>query len=266
MADPVVNHWSDIEARIRAADHVLIASDFDGTLSPIVPHPEDAYILPECADALSQLAELPKYDVAIVSGRALEDVQERAGISNLICCGNHGMEIVVPGMMIEDDAAGQARLIMADLRQTLEPAVSQITGAFVEDKGVSLSVHSRMTPEELESEVRETVRVATETAVAEGKIIVVQGKKVLDIRPAAARDKGAALRFVMDTLQRATGTQLFPVYIGDDTTDEDAFREVNLSGGISVLVGEPDRDTAATYRLDSPAGVAAFLTNLATVQ
>ena len=266
MAEPLNEHWSDIEARIRAADRVLIASDFDGTLSPIVPHPDDAYILPECAEALTQLAELPRFDVAIVSGRAVEDVRNRAGLPNAICCGNHGMEIAAPGMAIEDDAAEQARLIMAGLRRALEPAVSQINGAFVEDKGMSLSVHSRMTPEELEPKVREIVRDATAGAVADGKIIVVQGKKVLDIRPAAARDKGAALRFIMDTLQRTTGTQLFPIYIGDDTTDEDAFREVNRSGGISVLVGEPDRETAAAYRLDSPADVAAFLTNLANVQ
>ncbi len=263
MAEQLNNHWPEIKARIQAADRVLIASDFDGTLSPIVPRPEDAYILPECADALRQLTELPKCDVAIVSGRALEDVQERAGIPNLICCGNHGMEIVAPGIAIEDDAAEQARLIMTDLRQALEPAVSRISGAFVEDKGISLSVHSRMTPDELEPKVQETVRDATASAVAEGKIIVVQGKKVLDIRPAAARDKGAALRFVIETLQRVSGVQPLPVYIGDDTTDEDAFREVNRSGGISVLVGEPDRDTAAAYRLDSPADVAVFLTDLA---
>ena len=266
MAKPLNEHWSDIEARIRAADRVLTASDFDGTLSPIVPHPDDAYILPECAEALAQLAELPNFDVAIVSGRALEDVQERAGIPNLICCGNHGMEIVAPGIEIEDGVAEQARLIIAELRQTLEPAVTQISGAFVEDKGVSLSVHSRMTPEELELKVQKIVRDATAGAVADGKIIVVQGKKVLDIRPAAARDKGAALRFIMDTLQHTTGTQLFPIYIGDDTTDEDAFREVNRSGGISVLVGEPDRETAAAYRLDSPADVAVFLTDLAGVE
>ena len=263
MAEPLNEHWSDIEARIRAADHVLIASDFDGTLSPIVSHPDDAYILPECADALRRLTELPGYAVAIVSGRALEDVQERAGIPNLICCGNHGMEIVAPGIEIEDGVAEQAWLIMAELRRALEPAVSQINGAFVEDKGMSLSVHSRMTPEELEPKVQKIVRDVTAGAAAEGKIIVVQGKKVQDIRPAAARDKGAALRFIMDTLQRTTRTQLFPIYIGDDTTDEDAFREVNASGGISILVGEPDHDTAAAYRLDSPADVAAFLTDLA---
>ena len=263
MAEPLFKHWPDSEARIRAADHVLVACDFDGTLSPIVPRPEDAYILPECADALRRLTELPGYAVAILSGRALNDVRERVGLQNAIYSGNHGIEIAAPGLAFEDDGAEQARLLMADLRRALDPLVAQYPGAFVEDKGVSLSVHSRMTPEELEPGVQETVREVTEGAVSEGKIIVVQGKKVLDIRPAAARDKGAALRFVMDTLLRMSETQLFPIYIGDDTTDEDAFREVNLSGGLSILVGEPDRDTVATYRLDSPGDVAGFLNGLA---
>ena len=263
MVEPLVNHRSDIEARIRAADHVLIACDFDGTLSPIVPRPEDAYILPECADALSQLTEQPGYAVAIVSGRALEDVRERADLPNAIYSGNHGIEIAAPGLAFEDDGAEQARLLMADLRLALEHAVSRISGAFLEDKGVSLSVHSRMTPEELEPKVREIVHDATTDAVAGGKITVVQGKKVLDIRPAAARDKGAAMRFIMDTLLRMSETQLFPIYIGDDTTDEDAFQEVNLSGGLSILVGGPDRDTVATYRLNSPTDVAEFLNGLA---
>ena len=262
MAEPLLNHWSDIEAHIRAVDHVLIACDFDGTLSPIVPRPEDAYILPECADALRHLTGQPGYAVAIVSGRTLEDVRERVGLPNAIYSGNHGIEIAAPGLAFEDDDAGRARLLMVDLRRELEPGVNQISGAFVEDKGVSLSVHSRMTPEELEPKVREIVYDATADAVAEGTITVVQGKKVLDIRPAAARDKGAALRFIMDTLLRMSETELFPIYIGDDTTDEDAFREVNLSGGLSIYVGGPNRDTVAAYRLDSPDDVAGFLNGL----
>lgn len=266
MTQPLAEHWQDIKARIRAADRVLIASDFDGTLSPIVPRPEDAYILPECADALRQLTEQPGYTVAIVSGRMLEDVRNRVGLPNAIYSGNHGIEISTPDLALENDVTEQARLLMAELRRTLEPAVNQIRGAFVEDKGVSLSVHSRMTPGELETRVRETVRDATANAVAEGKIIVVQGKKVLDIRPAAARDKGAALRFIMDTLLRMSEMRLLPIYIGDDTTDEDAFHEVNLSNGVSIMVGEPDRDTAAAYRLDLPVDVATFLKNLADLK
>ena len=263
MAEPLFEHWVEVRARLQAAGHVLIACDFDGTLSPIVDHPEDASILPACVDALGRLAELARFDVAIVSGRALDDVRGRAGIPGAIYSGNHGMEIDVPGMAIEDDVAERAWLVMADLRRGLEGGVGEIDGAFVEDKGVSLSVHFRMAAEELEARVQQVVRDATAEAVAEGRIIVVEGKKVLDIRPAAARDKGAALRFIMEALEGMSGAQRLPFYLGDDTTDEDAFREVNRAGGVSVFVGGADRDTEAAYRVDGPVDVGAFLSELA---
>ena len=266
MAEPLFDHWPEIEARIRAANHVLLACDFDGTLSPIVPRPEDAYILPACADALRELSELPTYDVAIVSGRALADVRARAGLQNAMYSGNHGMEIETPGLVIEDAVAERARRVMSQLRDALEPTVGQVSGAFVEDKGISLSVHYRMTPDELEPEIQARVRQATADAVANGDVIVVQGKRVLDVRPTAARDKGAALRLLMEALATGTGEQeRLPIYIGDDTTDEDAFREVNRTDGVSVLVGPAERATEARYRVESPDEVATFLKRLAAI-
>ena len=123
--------------------------------------------------------------------------------------------------------------------------VGQVSGAFVEDKGISLSVHYRMTPDELEPDVQERVGQATADAVANGDVIVVQGKRVLDVRPAAACDKGAALRLLMAILSERKGTRRadsrIPIYIGDDTTDEDAFREVNRNDGVSVLVGPAEK-------------------------
>ena len=107
MTEPLFEHWPELEARIRVANHVLLACDFDGTLSPIVPRPEDAYILPDCAAALKELSELTKYDVAIVSGRALADVKARAGLQNALYSGNHGMEIEAPGLVIEDEITEQ---------------------------------------------------------------------------------------------------------------------------------------------------------------
>ena len=267
MAEPLFDHWPEMEARIGAADHVLLACDFDGTLSPIVPRPEDAYILPACAEALRELSELPTFDVAIVSGRALADVRERVGLKSAIYSGNHGMEIQGPGLVIEDEVTERSRRVMRELRQALEPVVGQVRGAFVEDKAISLSVHYRMTPDELEQEIQERVLEATADAVAKGDVIVVQGKKVLDIRPAAARDKGAALRFVMEALAKGTGDESrLAIYVGDDTTDEDAFREVNRTGGVSVLAGPAERATAAQYRVESPEDVAEFLKRLVRIE
>ena len=86
------------------------------------------------------------------------------------------MEIEAPGLVIEDEVTERSRRVMRELRQVLEPTVGQVSGAFVEDKGISLSVHYRMTPDELEPEIQARVRQATANAVANGDVIVVQGK------------------------------------------------------------------------------------------
>ena len=85
-----------------------------------------------------------------MSGRALADVKARAGLRNAMYSGNHGMEIEAPGLVLEDEITAQSRRVMRELRDALAPVVGQVSGAFVEDKGISLSVHYRMTPDELE--------------------------------------------------------------------------------------------------------------------
>ncbi len=263
MAEPLFEYWSEVRARISTASQVLLACDFDGTVSSIVLRPEDATILPECVEALRDVAALPSYEVAILSGRALADVRARAGLPEAFYSGNHGMEIEGPGLTIRDEAVERAQHLMVRLREALQPVVAEFSGAFVEDKGVSLSVHHRMTPESLAPQVRERVSQVVAHAIAGENVIVVQGKKVLDVRLRAAWDKGAALRALVQVLsQRSGGTPRLPIYVGDDATDEDAFREVNRMGGVSVLVGPAEQKTEAEYRIDSPVDVAGFLRRL----
>ena len=255
--------WDEVDARIRASGRVLLACDFDGTLAPIVERPEDARILPECAEALREIASLPAFEVAVISGRALVDVRARVGLSEAVYSGNHGMEIEGTGLSAEDETAAAARMTMRDIARSLASAIAAIPGAFVEDKGLSLSIHYRLTPDDLEPEVEARAREALAEPVAGGQVIIVQGKKVLDIRSASARDKGAALRFLMEILdRRGDGEAHMPIYLGDDRTDEDAFRAANRADGISVYVGPGGWGTDAMYQLDAPADVALFLQRL----
>ena len=260
LAKPLADDWKAVAPKIAQASRVLLACDFDGTLAPIAPRPEDARILPESVSALSKLAELPSCSVAIVSGRALADVRELAGLDGVIFSGNHGMEIKGPGVYAMDGAASSMRPVMQSLRQELAAIAGRYEGASVEDKSLSLSVHYRLVQDHLESEFETVVRGACEDLVTSGDVIVVGGKKVLDIRPAVAWDKGRAMRFLRETAdEMAGGGTHFPIYVGDDTTDEDAFREVNAAGGISVFVGPHDRLTDADWLLDSPTDVTWFL-------
>ena len=260
LAKPLIDHWESVAPMISKADCVLLACDFDGTLAPIAPRPEAARILPESATALGRLTALPSVAVAIVSGRALADVRELAGLAGVIYSGNHGMEIQGPGIDAMDDVATTLRPVMLRIHQELATISGRYEGAFVEDKGLSLSVHYRLVPDQLESEFEAAVHKACADILATGDVIVVRGKKVLDIRPAVASDKGKAMRFLRESVtERAGGRAHLPIYVGDDTTDEDAFREVNASGGLSVFVGPMDRPTDAAWRVGSPTDVTWFL-------
>ena len=260
LAKPLADEWKTVAPQIAQADRVLLACDFDGTLAPIASRPEDARILPESASVLNRLAELPSCSVAIVSGRALADVRALAGIDGVIYSGNHGMEIQGPGIDVTDGAASSLRPAMKRLRQELASMVGRYEGAFVEDKSLSLSVHYRLVSDHLESEFEMAVHGTCKDLLTSGEVIVVRGKKVLDIRPAVAWDKGKAMRFLRETAdEMAGGGAHLPIYVGDDTTDEDAFREVNAAGGVSVCVGPQDRPTEADWRLDSPTDVTWFL-------
>ena len=204
-AKPLADHWKAVAPTIAQADRVLLACDFDGTLAPIASRSEDARIVPESALALSKLADLPSCSVAIVSGRALADVRALAGIDGVIYSGNHGMEIQGQGIDVMDGAASSLRPVIQRLRQQLAAIVGRYEGSFVEDKSLSLSVHYRLVPDHLESEFETVVHGACADILASGDVIVVHGKKVMDIRPAVAWDKGKAMRFLRETADEMAG-------------------------------------------------------------
>ena len=245
----------------RAAQgRLLLALDFDGTLSPIVPHPEDATILPDAGRALTRIADREDTLLAIVSGRGLDDVRARVREERAFFAGNHGFEIEGPGVRHRIDAAERLRPELRMLTERLRHELEHIGGAEIEDKGITVSVHYRRVedPEEAE-EVR---RVAEREAARSG-LRATHGKRVVELRPPFDWDKGRAVEFLIDTLSREA--PLFPVFIGDDVTDEDAFRAVRERGGLAVLVGEREqqRSTIADARVDSPERLVPLLDALA---
>jgi len=231
--------------------------DYDGTLSPIVSRPEQAVLAPETRAVLERLSR--RATLAVVSGRGLADVQRLVGLESIVYAGNHGFEIRGPGgtaLSYEvgreflDDLAAAAE----GLRGELEP----VPGAWVEDKTHSLSVHYRQTPDERAGEVEAAVdRVLEERP----RLRKHYGKKVLEVRPRVEWDKGRAVLWLLEALG-LEGEAVLPLYLGDDVTDEDAFRAV-AGRGAGILVAEPARPSAAEYRLRSPDEVRRFLEGLA---
>jgi trehalose 6-phosphate phosphatase len=242
------------------AGRMLLGLDFDGTLAPIVPRPEDAALPAATRPVLARLAARPDTDVALISGRGLRDLADRVALPGVYYAGNHGLEIEGPGVSRVHEEAAAARTRLAALADRIRTAVGAVPGAIVEDKGLTLSVHYRMVSDEV---AQQRVRAVAHACGAEEPLLLVSdGRKVVEIRPAVDWHKGRALRFLRNViLGAAAGAPV--LFVGDDRTDEDAFRELG-DGGWGIIVGDPPpAHTAARARLASTGAVVQFLTELA---
>ena len=255
--------WRDFAAACREAPHVLLLSDYDGTLTPIVGRPKDAVLSGAVRDKLPALAHQPRFSVGIISGRAMNELKALVAISGIYYAGNHGLEIEGPGLNWVSPEAETARATINDLSGQLAAGLQNIAGAMVEDKGLSISVHYRLVKKGEEGVVAETFKRLTAPLVAGGEIKVTTGKKIWEVRPPIDWHKGRAVTSISREIRSARKlVRVLTVCLGDDATDEDAFRVVRRPDGWSVYVGPGETSSAAEYFLRSPAEVEEFLARL----
>jgi trehalose-phosphatase len=245
------------EVALRRAVHgrqLALFVDYDGTLTPIRAHPAQAAIAEPVRAALAACARRPDTDVTIVSGRALADVAAAVGLSQLTYAGNHGLEIAGPGLPsfrhedLAPFAAGTTALaaMLAALARD---------GAWVEEKGATLTFHYRAVPPAAQPALAAEARAAVTAAGFRAR----DGHCAVEARPPVDWDKGRA---VLHVLRARYGSdwarRVCALYVGDDVTDEDAFRA--LAGtGCTFRVGPADVPTAAARRLGDVDGVLALL-------
>ncbi len=218
--------------------------DFDGTLAPIQ---EDAskVVLPEGGgDLILELSKKLDGAVALISGRGLQDLSMR--VPNAIWrYGNHGLFSAGPG----ETAQAPATFLADDFRRSLAALTVPLKGVELEEKGPVVAIHYRKAPD-AETVLREHLPSLTAKFP---NYNLQEGKCIFEIKPKDA-NKGECVRRVMDETP-FKGRR--PVMIGDDTTDEDAFRVVNNLGGLSIKVGE--EKSIAQYRLPDVAAVHKYL-------
>lgn len=243
-----------VEAFATAAG-IVLCCDFDGTLAPIESDPDAVTPLPESQAALRALADYPDVEAAVISGRALDDVRERVGVDGLAYAGNHGLELYRDGERSVHPVAAKRRPTIRRLADAIAAEIEDVEGAFVEDKGVTATVHYRQASPEGAAVTREAV-AAVAARIGEG-IRITEGKEIRELRPSIPWDKGSAVRLLAADAPRGW----LPAYVGDDTTDEDAFHAATDGGGIAIHVGDIDA-TAASYQLADPEAVAVFLRRL----
>ena len=257
----LLNVWPRVSRQLANAGHVLLLLDYDGTLAPIAPRPDLATLPPAARQALLRLARRERYTLGLVSGRGLADLTEMVGLPGLIYAGNHGLEIrgQEPELNFIHPEAARLRPELAALLVGLGERLAGYDGVLVEGKGLTLSVHYRLTPEELRGAVHAGFDAVVAPARAAGRVRVTRGKEVLEVRPNVAWDKGRAIARIAESFPAGT----LAVFFGDDLTDEDGFAAVHALEGISVFVGAARQPTQAQYRLDSPQEVAETLSLLA---
>jgi trehalose 6-phosphate phosphatase len=224
---------------------LLLMLDIDGTLAPLQPRPEDAFVPETTRRVVVDLASKPDVHVALVTGRSAVDGRKLAGIQGAWVIGNHGIETISPaGEAVVDANAAAYRSVLAAAVDELARLLGHIPGVRVEDKVWTLSVHYRLADPNVEPRLRRTME---ETAQKHG-LRVVRGKKIFELRPPIHVHKGTA---VLELGRLLAGPELDAslFYAGDDRTDEDAFRSLRSAAPHAVTVrvgGSADDQTAAT--------------------
>ncbi len=242
----------DIARHLTRQPHV-ICLDYDGTLTPIRPSPPEAVLEDEMRAAIRKLAA--QSPVAIVTGRQLDDARRMVGI-DLIYAASHGFELKFPGEPAKPYAPAESyRAAIAETADAAESGARGIDGVLIERKPFSTAVHFRKTAPE---DMPQVDALVADLQARHPGLRVLQGKKVCEFQPRIDWDKGRAVGLLAERLEVPLEGVL---YIGDDVTDEDAFRTI-AGKGIGILVNETDHDTAAQYRLNDPAEVQIFLERL----
>jgi trehalose 6-phosphate phosphatase len=236
--------------------------DYDGTLTPIVDRPDQAVLSDEGRAAVRALSQ--RCTVAIISGRDRPDVQRLVGLDDLVYAGSHGFDIGTPsGRSIKYEVCAAYGDVLQQVEKRLDAELGGIDGVLIEPKKCSIAVHYRLVGAKQAQRVRAVVDAIPRD---HPDLRVTPGKKVWEIQPAIDWDKGKALLWLLEALDLDT-PEVVPLYIGDDITDEDAFR-VLKGRGIGIYVGHADdveaaSETAADYVVRDPDEVLTFLHALA---
>ncbi len=250
--------WSSLPAlaeRLGRGETLAIGSDFDGTLAAIVAHSDDAVLPPRARAALRALAEAPSVRLGFFSGRTVADLAPRIGIEPAWYAGVCGLEVRDEAGVRRDppvEGGGVPAALVDDLRAWCEGH----PGTWVQDKGPAFAVHYRQLPARLQAAF--TAGVRRRLHDHRDHVHALPGKKVFEISPRVAVDKGTALA---QWLESAGGGPVCAVFMGDDVNDEPGYPEVRARGGIGVVVAR--RSTSAEFRVKSPTEAVWFLEWLA---
>lgn len=241
--------WAEWDQKLRS-DFIFLFADYDGTLTPIAESPDKAVLSGRMRDLLDKFSNSNQCSLAIISGRTLDDLKKQIGLKNIFYAGNHGLEIEGPDIKFTVPVPAELRKMIKTIYKEISQSLSCIKGIYIEDKGLTISLHYRSADIKDIPRVLDILSQVTGPYVQGNKIKVSYGKKVYEIKPAVKWDKGEVVSWLYSRqFSAAQKNKAIPVYIGDDLTDEDAFKVVK-DKGLTVFVGKPGVSRAKYYLKD----------------
>lgn len=241
--------WEKLKKEIERKT-IFLLLDYDGTLTPIVNTPNKANLSVSAKKLLKNLAGISYVKLAVVSGRSLYDIKRMAGLKGIIYVGNHGLEIDAPGFKFASPVSPRIKAVIQSISSDLKNRLSGISGIITENKGLTLSIHYRLAARADFIKMRAVLKETVKPYLAVKKIRINKGKKVFEIKPPIDWSKGHAVLWLFKRLVASLGKKdVLPIYIGDDVTDEDAFRAIK-NKGLTIFVGQPKKSHAQYYLKD----------------
>ncbi len=243
-----------------AGKNLILFLDFDGTLAPIVDRPADARIPAPAMSALVHLAQSPRVALGIVSGRGLRRLRRLVRLKGIHWIGSHGWEWSLPDDVHRSHASPEESRLIHQVAAELRRALRGLPHIRIKRKAVSVVVHFRGAPLAQARAARQ--RVAHVARRHASRLRLLTGKKVFELLPVGANNKGTAVAAAVARIRRRRN---FPVliYAGDDRTDETVFARMGQRD-ISIHVGRRIRSRARFF-LRSPRQVCRFLLQLCTI-
>jgi len=246
--DAAIAQVAQLEA--DAGQPAALLLDYDGTLTPIVDHPDRALITSEMRQLLCRLVAI--HPLAIVSGRDVADIRRLVDIDNIIYVGSHGLDIAAASGLYQPGEPYRPAILRAATR--LEHELAGLENAFVQPKRYAITVHTRLVAPDRKPQVSEIVQ---RVLADEPQLRYMAGKEMHELRPDLDWHKGSAITWLLE--RELAGHP--PLFIGDDVTDEDGFRAV-ARRGLGIRVGEAGAVTAATRILPDVRAVGLLLARL----
>lgn len=227
---------------VDAERKIALFLDFDGTLVPIQKDPKQCFLSDKIRNQLLMLAGSKCFHVMVLSGRALSDIKKRIGIRTIYYGGNHGLDISGLDLRFTHPRALASKMAIKYVTHQLKKEITSFEGAWLEKKLFSVSLHFRSVKTEDIRLLKKVFYNVVENYSKNNLFTIMKGKKVLELLPDVSWDKGKAVLWVLHQLK----DRCLPVYVGDDHTDEDAFKALR-GKGITIHIGKSKKTSADYY-------------------